>query len=72
MFKTYLKASALAFVGHSLRGVSIAGQTVASYIEHALLQVCEDINNNRAKRVAEDPSGKAEVPRVKVNREDMN
>lgn len=72
MFTAYLKASVLAFVGHSLKGVGIASQTVASYIEHALLQVCEDINNERERRVAEDPSIKVDLPRVDVNRENMN
>lgn len=69
MFKSYLKASTLAFLGHTLKGISIAGQTVASYVEHALLQVCEDINNEREKRVAEDPSSS---PKVKISREDLN
>jgi len=56
MWKTYALASALAMVRHTLGGFANGLGATASFTEHALTQVCEDINNARAKRVAEDPN----------------
>lgn len=49
---------------HTIGGVGAGLITVGSYAEHALLQVCEDINGNRKKKVEEFEH--------KVNRESMN
>ncbi len=65
MIKSYLLASGLAMLRHSLSGLGSGFLVVGSYVEHALLQVCEDINNDRAKRVEE-------APKLKLDPEDLN
>ncbi len=68
MFIKYVQASILTTIRHTFVGLGIALQTVSAYAEHALLQVCEDINNERAKRVGEDDP----TPKLKLEPEDMN